>query len=299
MEISIIIPTLNEEKCLPKLLESIKIQSFKDYEIIVADAGSTDNTIKIVKKYNAYIVQGGMPAVGRNAGAKIAKGNFLFFFDADTRLPINFIENTYNELKKRNLSLATCKFKPISNLFIDKVLHNFANLSVKVTQFSNPHAPGFCILVKKSLFKKVSGFNEKLKLAEDHDFVKRASKFSPLRVLISVKILVSIRRLKKEGRFILMGKYVRVEFHRMFKGELDKEMIKYEFANFDKKDNSNLNIRLRKIEKQINNLNKKYSLFEKKYLKNKAFTKDYKEAIRIIEKKLENIKVSIKSIIKF
>ncbi len=52
--ISIVIPTLNEEAFLPTLLDSIKKQSFTDYEIIVADAGSKDKTIDIAQEYGLW-----------------------------------------------------------------------------------------------------------------------------------------------------------------------------------------------------------------------------------------------------
>ena len=74
MILSIIIPTYNEEEYLPVLLDSIKSQSFDDYEIIVADANSTDKTREIAESYGCIVVAGGLPAVGRNNGAKIAKG---------------------------------------------------------------------------------------------------------------------------------------------------------------------------------------------------------------------------------
>ena len=81
MKTSLIIPCLNEEKYLPLLLDSIKKQNFKDYEIIIADAGSKDKTLEIAKKYDCRIIPGGLPAKGRNEGAKIAKGELLFFCD--------------------------------------------------------------------------------------------------------------------------------------------------------------------------------------------------------------------------
>ena len=71
MIFSIIIPTYNEEEYLPVLLDSIKEQDFDDYEIIVADANSTDKTVEIAKDYGCIVVEGGLPAVGRNNGAKI------------------------------------------------------------------------------------------------------------------------------------------------------------------------------------------------------------------------------------
>jgi len=82
MKVSIIIPALNEENYLPKLLGSIKKQTFKDYEVIVADAHSKDRTREIARKFGAKIVDGGRPANGRNIGAKAASGEFLFFFES-------------------------------------------------------------------------------------------------------------------------------------------------------------------------------------------------------------------------
>ena len=57
MILSIIIPTYNEEEYLPVLLESIKQQDFSDYEIIVADADSKDNTVKIAEEYGCIVVE--------------------------------------------------------------------------------------------------------------------------------------------------------------------------------------------------------------------------------------------------
>lgn len=91
--LSIVIPAKNEEIYLPKLLKSIKKQNFCDYEIIVADADSIDRTKEIAQKYRAKVVKGGMPGRGRNAGAKVAKGEVLLFLDADVLLPQIFFKH--------------------------------------------------------------------------------------------------------------------------------------------------------------------------------------------------------------
>ncbi len=88
--LSIIIPTLNEENYLPLLLESIKKQNFNDYEIIVADAGSTDKTLEIAKNYGCITMAGGLPAKGKNEGAGMAKGDLLFFFGRRCRFARKF-----------------------------------------------------------------------------------------------------------------------------------------------------------------------------------------------------------------
>ena len=78
--ISIIIPTLNEEAYLPKLLRSIHGQHFKDMEVIVADAGSKDKTVQIAKAHGCKITPGGLPGKGRNEGARLRKEMCCFLW---------------------------------------------------------------------------------------------------------------------------------------------------------------------------------------------------------------------------
>ena len=100
--ISIIIPTKNEEKYLPRLLQSLKNQTVQPLEIIVADAKSEDLTVKIARDFGAKIVKGGRPAVGRNSGAKIARGDIFMFIDADIVLEDEkTLENAYKEFEER------------------------------------------------------------------------------------------------------------------------------------------------------------------------------------------------------
>jgi len=104
--LSVIIPTLNEAGYLFLLLDSIKKQSFKDYEIIIVDAGSADKTVDFVKNngYRVISIEGpaGFPASSRNAGAKIARGSLFFFLDGDSVLPSeHFLQKTLNLLAIR------------------------------------------------------------------------------------------------------------------------------------------------------------------------------------------------------
>jgi len=86
--VSVIIPVYNAEKYIEKTLESIFNQSFTDYEIIVIDDGSTDNTPNILKRHThkiTYIRQenSGGPSSPRNRGIKLAKGKYIALFDSD------------------------------------------------------------------------------------------------------------------------------------------------------------------------------------------------------------------------
>ena len=112
MILSIIIPTYNEEEYLPVLLDSIKMQNFDDYEIIVADANSTDRTREIAEEYGCIVIDGGLPAVGRNKGAKAAKGEYLLFLDSDLMLTEDYLRDTIYEFQMERL-FSDCPCKTI------------------------------------------------------------------------------------------------------------------------------------------------------------------------------------------
>ncbi|MFA6526313.1 MAG: glycosyltransferase [Candidatus Buchananbacteria bacterium] len=234
-KISVIIPALNEEKSLPFTLESIKEQDFKDFEIIIADAGSTDDTIAIAEKYGCKVVKGGMPAVGRNAGAKVANGEWLLFLDADVYLSDKFMSFLIEEADETSADIASCAVIPLSDKIIDQIMHATANAYINLTQYFYPHAPGFCIFVKRSLHEKIGGFDESLKLAEDHEYVKRAKEFGAYHILKKPKIYVSVRRMESDGRFNVAAKYVACEVYRALLGEIRTDLFKYKFGHhYDK-----------------------------------------------------------------
>ncbi|MBD3203758.1 glycosyltransferase [Candidatus Woesearchaeota archaeon] len=202
--ISIIIPTLNEEKYLPILLKSIKNQTYKNYEIIVADNKSKDKTRQIAKKFGCRIVDGGLPAKARNNGAKIANGKYLLFLDADSRIGKFFIENLIIGVKQKKLDYTTCFLIPDSKRIEDKIIFFFGNLFAYLLQNIRPLASGSVLLVKKSIFEKTGGFDESLKNAEDFDFSIRAYKYGKFGILTKPKIYISVRRFDSMGRINLL-----------------------------------------------------------------------------------------------
>jgi glycosyltransferase involved in cell wall biosynthesis len=233
--ISIIIPTLNEEKYLPLLLASIKDQDFKDYEIILADAGSKDRTLEIARKYNCLIIPGGLPSKGRNEGAKAAKGDLLFFIDADSILSADFFEKCLNEFRERNLDFASFGLMPIEGKKIHKLAFNmFYNWYIYAVEKILPHA-AMGILAKRDLFLRLNGYDETIKLAEDHDLGRRAHKIATFGIIKSVKINVSDRRFRKDGWIKTIVKYVLCELHMIFIGPVRSDIFKYEFGHYKDK----------------------------------------------------------------
>ncbi len=228
--ISIIIPALNEKEYLPLLLESIKKQSFKDYEIIVADAGSTDKTVEIAKDYGCRITTGGLPAKGRNKGAEIAKGDLFLFIDADSEiLSEYFLEKLIKEFREKNLGVASFPVYPDGGE-IDKLVYFFYNLWVKLVQGFLPHATS-AILVKKEIHQKNGGFDEEIKVAEDHEYARKAKKYGRFGFIEIEPILTSSRRIKRDGRIKIYLKYILAGIYILFFGPIKSDIFKYRFDN--------------------------------------------------------------------
>ena len=239
MKLSIIVPTLNEEKYLPILISQLKKQTFQDFEIIVSDGGSTDKTREIAQNFGCKVVDGGLPAKARNEGAKVAKGELFLFLDADNiYLPEDFLEKAIDEFERRNLGVAGFPLYVAGN-FIDKIVYFLYNLWVKITQKFFPLACNV-ILTKREVFEKVGGFDEEVFVGEDHDFAQRAAKVSKFGFIEKAgKVITSARRLEKEGRLKTYLKYILAGIHFYFLGPPKKKIFNYEFnlgpsKNFEK-----------------------------------------------------------------
>jgi glycosyltransferase involved in cell wall biosynthesis len=182
--LSIVIPTLNEEEYLPRLLTCLRRQSFRDFEVIVADANSIDRTREIATAFGCKIVEGGLPAHGRNQGAQAAKNDLILFLDADVILPGDFLEKALKEFNGRDLDIATFSLIPLSEKKGSKVLFNFFyNYPLRIFEDKWPHG-AMGILVKKWLHQKIGGFDQNIKIAEDHDYVQRASKIAKFGLIL-------------------------------------------------------------------------------------------------------------------
>ena len=230
-QVSIIIPTLNEEKYLSLLLKSIKKQDFNNYEIIVADAGSRDKTVEIARNYNCQLIKGGSPSKGRNNGAKITKGDLFLFLDADVLLPEKFFEKALTEFKKRKLNIASFKLVPIRGKFASLFFNIFYNFPILLLEKILAHA-SMGILVEKELFWKLNGFDDTIKLAEDHELARRAKKIGKFGIIRSTELFVSIRRFEKDGWLLTVLKYFLCELHMVFFGPVRTDIFNYQFDHY-------------------------------------------------------------------
>ncbi len=234
--LSIIIPALNEEKYLPRLLECLRRQKGwnGDYEVIIADAGSQDRTREIAQAFGCKVVKGGLPAKGRNQGAEEAQGNLLLFLDADVVLSEDFFKKAMEEFGKRDLAIAAFSLIPLSEKMWFQFLFNFFyNYPLRIFEDKWAHG-AMGILVKKDLHKRLDGFDEGVKIAEDHHYVQEAAKIGKFGMIKSTKIFVSMRRFEKENWLKIGYKYSFAEIYMKLKGPLRKEYFQYKFNHYDK-----------------------------------------------------------------
>jgi glycosyltransferase involved in cell wall biosynthesis len=203
-KISVIIPTLNEEKYIEKTLLALRAQTIRvPYEIIVSDGKSKDTTIKIAKKYANKIViynKKGI-SIGRNLGAKYAEGEILVFIDADTIVLPNTLEEIYKEVRKKNVALVSCPVAPSyyspSLYFLYWLYNQFSKNTIKI---GKPQIAGMFMATKRKIFNSVGGFDENLKILEDYDFSDKVSKLGEVKIVDSTFVLTSPRRIEKWGK---------------------------------------------------------------------------------------------------
>ncbi len=150
-DVSIIVPIYNTEKYLKRCINSILSQSFKDFELLLIDDGSTDGSLGIMKEYKEYDKrvrifsnknQG--PALTRNFGIDMAKSNYLMFIDSDDYIDQGYIADYFKAVSQSNVDIAIGGYKRVIG---EKTTYT---LRLKQGEFSKYVVTGpVCRIIKK------------------------------------------------------------------------------------------------------------------------------------------------------
>ena len=209
--ISIIVPTLMEEKYIGKLLESIKKQNYSDYEIIVVDAFSKDRTKDICMDYGVDFQEmfGRNTSKQRNIGASRASGDILLFMDADVVLRnsrvLGIVSGYFNSHPEYVGGVCNVYPIPEEASWYDNLMHFFLNKFIRVCLFLGIGAGMGAFQVVRA--KKFVGYDEKKYVAEDIDIIQRLKKKGKIK-FFKFKVYVSLRRFKREGYFKVMKNWI-------------------------------------------------------------------------------------------
>jgi hypothetical protein len=141
-----------------------------------------------------------------------------------------FLEKAVGEMLERHLDIATCDVFPLSDAFIDHFMHRAYNTYARAWGRAFPHAPGFCLLVRRSLHEKIGGFDETVTFCEDHNYAQRAVNVGSFGFLRAGSIPVSIRRLDRDGRMNIAIKYMLAELHIALIGPIRHNKFNYTFG---------------------------------------------------------------------
>lgn len=170
--VSIVIPCFNNSDTIIETLESVKLQTYTNFEIIIVNDGSTDNSENVI---NSFIAENeninikllsqlnAGPSLTRNFGASIAKGAFLMFLDADDLLHKTYVEKAVNVLETENainiVYANTEFFGAESGLW---QLNDF-----EIVSFLKYNSIPIFALIRNNVFQKLGGFDTNLSFTED------------------------------------------------------------------------------------------------------------------------------------
>jgi glycosyltransferase involved in cell wall biosynthesis len=226
--VSIIIPCKNEEAYIGKLLDSLVLQNLTDiYEIIIADAGSTDSTLSIIDNYknklnNLTVIGGGLPSVGRNLGANAAKGSILLFIDADAYFKdSNIIKHSFRKFRKKKYELLGSMLNIEHNHFV-RLIYFFCNGVIRLSKLDKPFVVGTYFMISKDKFFDLGGFDEELMHCEDYFLSKEinSKKFT----VIDKYVYTDDRRFKKMGYLNMVIYFVKNMFKKNDKDYFKKDI---------------------------------------------------------------------------
>ncbi len=234
---SIVIPTLNEEKYIGRLLTDLVKQSKQNFEVVVVDGHSQDRTREVVQEFKYQFplqITQCTKNVGaqRNIGAKLTAGKYLLFFDADIQIAPTFLEKVKKILERDNIDFCSFRAIPDNCHFIDHLVTFWANIIIWLSLFwRKPLMGGFNLLIKKSVFVKIGGFDESIVHAEDQNLTYRALKAGYRgKFYFRPSFKLSFRRFEREGRLSVYLKYAYSTFYTLFKGPIRNELFEYKMG---------------------------------------------------------------------
>lgn len=207
-ELTIIIPAKNECQTLPRLLTSLSRQQYPllpHTRVYVADAASTDATAAIAQLtatqlgLQLAVIPGGLPAQGRNAGARLARTPYILFLDADVELrDPRLLFRAVNHMRMHELHCVTTDIHCPHGTAADRFLFRANNAVQRASRWGAPFATGMFMLFDRAVFQQLGGFDESALYAEDYLLTKQVdrNRFAVVRG----GVVTSNRRFQKMGR---------------------------------------------------------------------------------------------------
>ncbi|RMF89532.1 MAG: glycosyltransferase [Methanobacteriota archaeon] len=217
MDISVIVPTLNEEENIEACLASIYSQETDlEYEVIVSDGGSEDRTVELARNFTDLIVVSDRRGTGiqRNEGATLASADHLLFLDADTLLLSDYLERAHRKFVEDPGLLAFSGSFIFPNrtpklIFTEKVMNSYFRARSRLGRAT---LPGFNINIRKEVFERIGGFRDVP--LEDIELSIKLRDAGTIRYFPDLYVITSSRRLEKMGLLGSIRYYIEMDLAR-------------------------------------------------------------------------------------
>lgn len=235
--LSIVIPCKNEEKQIGSTLYALQKQTvdMSKVPVYISDAGSTDSTLGIIQSFkkdgllDIRVIKGGYPPTGRNHGAACCQSEFILFLDADIELGENSsIEKSLTLAVDKKLDLVATYIKckdgnQYDRIFWEKI-HAF---TYRYPYILGPYAAGMFILIRRTTFDVLGGFNESMILGDDWELTHKIprKKFG----VADTFIWTTNRRFMKQGYLKTFSQYFRVAVSREFRARDNSRYMNVDF----------------------------------------------------------------------
>ena len=208
--VSVVVPAHNEENYLLSCLESIKNQDYAgEYEVIVVDNASTDNTAQIARDWGAKVVYEGKrsPACARQKGAEVATGKIIAFIDADTQAPAHWLSTiVWRFLCEPETVVISGPYAYCDVGRIARIASYGNFISIIIDQlfrkaFNKGSAVWGCnFAVRRSVLLEIGGFDTSIRFyGEEYELSLRLKKAGKGGIIPRLFVLTSARRLKRIG----------------------------------------------------------------------------------------------------
>ncbi len=192
--VSVIIPNYNSSKTIKLCLDAVFNQNYDNFEVILVDDVSSDNSLEIASKYKCKIIKlkkNRGPPVARNMGVKHARGKILFFVDSDVALRKDALTVAVNKLKENKELGAVCGVYSKKPLINDGLIEEYRVLQ---DYYWKKSTEGYITTlnvangaIRKDVYEEIGGFNLKLRISEDVEFGNRISQ--KYKILSTSKII--------------------------------------------------------------------------------------------------------------
>ena len=203
-EVSIVVPTYNEEKYIRRALQGLFSQKTDfEYEVIVSDGNSTDSTVKTAREMGARVVfePKRTIAAGRQAGFMEAQGKIIVSSSADVHVKSDWLAKLVAPIRKGHYVASGGPVVPKDGNLLEQAFANglLTPAARGLSKLGIPYVVADNMAIRADIFRKIGGFDTDMVTAEDTYLIKKARRYGKFKFVKDAPVYISMRRVREWG----------------------------------------------------------------------------------------------------